>query len=210
MDFTVTTGASTSQRHSVWLCYNADNKQKYNKPQRIPDSILCVLLASTKYNWWTVATAVRAGWRCTTTALGAPCAMTTGTWWMPTWCASSWTAGSLSPWAAALTLAKAQVSSCWTTWTAEGMKRSSASATVWAGASTTVTTMRMWVLPAEVQKWHSCTSAEVAVNHLCTSLVEQKNWSSCFLFNYASRTCSGGAKRSRGSHHVVQRERWFT
>lgn len=40
MDFTVTTCASTSQRHNVWLCYNADNKQKYNKTQQIPDSIL--------------------------------------------------------------------------------------------------------------------------------------------------------------------------
>lgn len=118
------------------------------------DSWLTVspVLTSVKCNWSTAVTGVRAGWRCSTMATGAQCAMTTGIWWTPTWCASSWTAAWLWQWAAALTLDKAQGSSCWTMWTAGEMRQSWASATVWAGAFTTVTTTRTWASPAEVHK----------------------------------------------------------
>lgn len=105
---------------------------------------------SPKYNWWMGAIGVRAGWRCSTTARGERCVTTTGTWWMPTWCVSSWTAAWLWRWAAALTLDKGRGSSSWTTWTAKGTRASWASATASAGLSTTATTMRMWGSPAKV------------------------------------------------------------
>lgn len=106
---------------------------------------------SPKCGWWTAVTGVRAGWRCATTTRGERCVMTTGTWWMPMWCVSSWDAGWPWRWAAAPSLDKAQGSSCWIMWTAEELKQTSASATAWAGGSTTVTTTRMWPLPAEVK-----------------------------------------------------------
>lgn len=109
-----------------------------------------LLSLSPKYNWWTGAIAVRAGWRCSTTARGERCATTTGTWWMPTWCVSSWTAVWLWRWAAAPTLDKARASSFWITWTAKGTRASWPSATALAGTCTTATTMRMWGSPAKV------------------------------------------------------------
>ena len=117
--------------------------------ERIPDRNS--LLVSPKYDWWTVGAGVRVGWRCATMTHGAQCVTTTGTWWMPTWCVSSWVAEWLWRWAAALTSDKAQGSSCWIMWTAEEVKQTWASAVVWAGVSTTATTTRMWVLPAEVK-----------------------------------------------------------
>lgn len=66
-------------------------------------------------------------------------------------CVVSWDAGWLWRCPAALSLDRALGSSCWIMWTAEEVKWSSASAVVWGGASTTVTTMKMWVSPAEVK-----------------------------------------------------------
>lgn len=108
------------------------------------------LFISPKYNWWTGVIGVRAGWRCSTTARGERCATTTGTWWTPTWCASSWTVAWLWRWAAALTSDKVPGSSFWTTSTAKETRPSSASATALAGTCTTATTMKMWGSPAKV------------------------------------------------------------
>lgn len=96
-------------------------------------------------------TGVRGEWRCATMTHGEQCVTTSGTWWMPTWCAGSWAAAWLWQWAPALSLDRAQGPSSWITWTAEETKQTSASAEVCHGVSTTVTTMRMWVLPAEVK-----------------------------------------------------------
>ena len=110
---------------------------------------------------------------------GAQCVTTTGTWWMPTWCVGSWAVGWLWRWAAALSLDKDQGSYCWTMWTAEEVRQTSASAEVWAGVSTTVTTMRMWVLPAEVQPLYNLKLAEVVANPFSV------HFNFCFLFSYS-------------------------
>ena len=76
-------------------------------------------------------------------ASGEQCAMTTGTFKMPRWCAGSWAVDMQSQPQEMPTLALALVPSPWMTWCAQGRSPISGSAGTEAGSTTIVATVKM-------------------------------------------------------------------
>ena len=95
-------------------------------------------------------TGVRAGWRSSTEAPGAPCVTTAGTPTMPTWSAGSWAvAGPFQP-QEMPGLGRAQGPLSWTKWAAQGMRRTYGAAPTAPGTHTTAHTARTPASSAQV------------------------------------------------------------
>ena len=95
-------------------------------------------------------TGVRAGWRSSTEAPGAPCATTAGTSLMPTWSAGSWAvAGPFQPQEVPGSV-RAQGPLSWTKWAAQGTRPICGAAPTTPGTHTIVDTMRMPASSAQV------------------------------------------------------------
>ena len=95
-------------------------------------------------------TGVRAGWRSSTEAPGAPCATTAGTSPTPTWSAGSWAvAGPFQPQEVPGS-GRAQGPLSWTTWAAQGTGPTCGAAPTAPGTHTTVHTARTPASSAQV------------------------------------------------------------
>lgn len=88
-------------------------------------------------------TGVRAEWRSSTEALGAPCVMTAGALMMPMWCADSLDVALLCLRQEMLGLVRAQGSLSWMTCLARGMSLTCGTVVILAGLSITVAILRM-------------------------------------------------------------------
>lgn len=95
-------------------------------------------------------TAVRAGWRSSTKAPGAPCVMTNGTPMMPMWCAGSLAVAGPGLLQEVPGLVRAQGPSSWMTCAAQGTSPTCGTAHTEAGTRTTVDMGRTPVSSAQV------------------------------------------------------------
>jgi len=112
---------------------------------------LCQCRVLSKSGWWMALTPARGGWRCSTTAPGGRCVMTTGSLQEPMWCAGSWTVGWGCLPLVGLGMAEERIPSGWTTCSALGWKLLFPSAGHGPGETTTVGMERMSVLCAQVR-----------------------------------------------------------
>lgn len=143
----------------VWATPSRDNRgRRQNRysfqslPAYFPDCFVPMLSLPKLHisSWWTEGTDVKVVLRSITEDGRGQFVMTSGTWKMPRSCAGSWdVARPLQLWEVP-TLGRARVTSCWTTWVAEEMRCPCCAAITLDGGSTTVPTMKMLLLSAQV------------------------------------------------------------